>query len=74
MRGVEDRFWSPAIELFGTTGLWFQNNIFGLLGAMALFSTSLGAIAFHLRYDTWKDGTPAMVTLILSGLVIYLGW
>lgn len=62
-----------TIELFGVIAIWFQSDIFGLLGAMALLGTSLGAICFHLRFDTWKDGIPASVTLILSGIVIYLG-
>lgn len=61
------------VELFGAITIWFQSSIFGLLGAMALFATSLGAIYFHLRFDTWKDGIPALVTLTLSGIVIYLG-
>ena len=61
-----------AVELFGAITIWFQSSILGLLGAMALLGTSLGAIAFHLYFDTWKDGIPATVTLILSGMVIYL--
>ncbi|MEH6453587.1 MAG: DoxX family protein [Psychromonas sp.] len=60
-----------TVELFGAITIWLQSSIFGLLGAMALLGTSLGAICFHLRFDTWKDGIPASVTLILSGIVIY---
>ncbi|WP_299788616.1 DoxX family protein [uncultured Shewanella sp.] len=61
-----------TVELIGATSIWFQSSVIGLLGAVLLSATSLGAIFFHLRFDTWKDGTPAMVTLILSGLVIFL--
>ena len=35
-----------------------------MMGGLILASTSLGAIYFHLRFDTWKDGIPAMVTLL----------
>ncbi|WP_017222152.1 DoxX family protein [Moritella dasanensis] len=60
-----------TVELFGASCIWFQSSVLGLLGAAALLATSLGAIFFHLRFDTWKDGIPAMVTLSLSGLVIF---
>ncbi|RTR34161.1 DoxX family protein [Shewanella atlantica] len=63
-----------VVELLGATSIWFQGSTPGVLGAALLFSTSLGAIFFHLRFDTWKDGVPAMVTLILSGVVIFLSW
>lgn len=61
-----------VVELVGATSIWFQSCISGVLGAALLFSTSLGAIFFHLRFDSWKDGVLAMVTLILSGVVIFL--
>ncbi|EAS43089.1 hypothetical protein C9J48_13300 [Photobacterium profundum] len=63
-----------VVELFGAITIWFQSSILGLLGAMALLGTSLGAIYFHLRFDTWKDGIPAVMTLILSGVVVFLGY
>lgn len=62
-----------AAELFGAITIWFQNSILGTLGAIALLGTSCGAISFHLRFDTWKDGIPATVTLLLSAIVCYLG-
>ncbi|WP_434362163.1 DoxX family protein [Parasalinivibrio latis] len=58
------------VELFGAIAIWLPGYI-GLAGALALVGTSAGAIFFHLRFDTWKDGIPAMVTLILSGLVVF---
>ena len=59
-----------CIELFGAIALWLPGNL-RLLGALAIICTSVGAIFFHLRFDTWKDGIPAIVTLILSGLILY---
>ncbi|WP_050634259.1 DoxX family protein [Vibrio coralliirubri] len=41
-----------------------------MMGGLILASTSLGAIYFHLRFDTWKDGIPAMVTLLGSGFLV----
>ncbi|MCG7585575.1 DoxX family protein [Photobacterium sp. OFAV2-7] len=58
-------------ELFGAIAIWFQGSLLGVLGALALAGTSLGAIVCHLRFDTWKDGIPAMVTLLLSSMVVY---
>lgn len=59
------------VELFGAIAIWFQQTPFGTLGALAILGTSTGAIFFHLRYDTWKDGVPAMVTLLLSAFVVW---
>lgn len=58
------------VELFGAITLWLP-DYFGVAGALALLGTSAGAICCHLYFDTWKDGIPAMVTLILSGIVLY---
>ena len=58
------------IELFGASTLWFQQNLLGLSGALAIFFTSIGAIAFHLKFDTWKDGIPAFITGVLSAFLI----
>lgn len=58
-----------TVEMFGAITIWFQGSWLGLLGALALCGTSAGAIFFHLRFDTWKDGIPAMVTLTLSAYV-----
>lgn len=43
-----------------------------MMGALILGSTSIGAIYFHLRFDTWKDGIPAMVTLLGSGFLVII--
>lgn len=58
------------VELFGAITLWLPGYL-GIIGALALFGASAGAIVFHLRFDTWKDAIPAMVTLVLSGIVVY---
>lgn len=58
------------IELFGAATLWFQQDLIGLLGALAIFLTSVGAIGFHLKFDTWKDGIPAFITGLLSASLI----
>ncbi|MGR5147902.1 DoxX family protein [Photobacterium alginatilyticum] len=58
-------------ELFGGIAIWFQGSYWGALGALALVGTSMGAIVCHLRFDTWKDGIPAMIFLVLSSAVVY---
>ncbi|MEH6452548.1 MAG: DoxX family protein [Psychromonas sp.] len=54
------------IELSGVILLW---SPWTLLGALVIAGTSVGAIFFHLRFDTWKDAIPAIVTLILSSFL-----
>ncbi len=58
------------VELFGSVGLWLPEYL-GISGALALFTTSIGAVFFHFYFDTWKDAIPAMITLMLSGAVLY---
>lgn len=41
-----------------------------LVGAAGLAAVSFGAIACHLWFDSWRDGIPAMVTLVLSGYLL----
>jgi hypothetical protein len=60
------------IEILGATTIWAPGYA-EFFGAALLFSTSAGAIFFHLRYDTWKDGIAAMITLCLSGFIIIMG-
>ncbi len=59
------------VEAFGAIAILFQSSIIGTIGALALLGTSLGAIACHLIWDTWKDGIPAMITATLSMFVIW---
>ncbi len=55
---------SAAILLLGS--LIFEHKILNGLGAVTIAFTSIGAIFFHLRFDTIKDAIPAIVTLLLS--------
>jgi hypothetical protein len=58
------------VELFGALAIWLP-GMPGIAGTLALVATSAGAIFFHIRFDTWKDGIPAMITLSLSAVVLY---
>ena len=58
------------IELFGAIALWLP-GCWGLAGVGALMATSAGAICCHVYFDTWKDAIPAIVTLTLSGILLY---
>ena len=59
------------VELFGAITILFQQSWLGTLGALALFATSAGAVFCHLYFDTWRDGLPAMITGLLSVLIIW---
>jgi len=59
------------VELPGTIAMWLPGYA-GVIGPLALFGASLGAICCHLRFDTWKAGIPAMITLSLSGIVVFI--
>ena len=39
------------LELFAAVSIWFQASIWGVLGALAILVTSLGALFFHFRFD-----------------------
>lgn len=60
-------------ELFGAIAIWFQSSWIGPFGALALLGTSIGAIFCHFVFDTWKQGVPAMVTGLLSAVVVWRG-
>ena len=59
------------VELFGSIAVWFHSSPFGAIGAVAILGTSTGALFFHMVYDSWKDGIPSMITLLLSA---FLAW
>ncbi|MEF1338546.1 DoxX family protein, partial [Vibrio rotiferianus] len=44
-------------------------NLLSAIGASFIVFTSVGAMFFHFRFDTWKDAIPSIVTLLLSLLV-----
>lgn len=58
------------VELFAAVSIWFQTSIWGVIGALAILFTSIGALFFHYRFDGWRDGVPAMVTFTLSAIVV----
>ena len=66
----EIMFLVGVIELIGASTLWFQQYLIGLLGASLIFLTSVGAIGFHLIFDSWKDAIPAFITGSLSVFLI----
>lgn len=56
-------------EFAGAVLLWLP-GISRPIGAAIILATSLSAIYFHLRFDTWKDGIPALVTGTLSAAIL----
>ena len=50
-------------------GLLSANNLLSAIDASFIVFTSVGAMFFHFRFDTWKDAIPSIVTLLLSLLV-----
>jgi len=48
-----------------------DNSLLNALGAIGILFTSMGAIFFHLRFDTLKDALPAIVTLFLSVALVF---
>ncbi|KII76212.1 DoxX family protein [Vibrio renipiscarius] len=52
-------------------GISLANPKLSAIGASLTAFTSIGAIFFHLRFDTWKDAVPSMVTLTLSFMVVF---
>lgn len=65
-----------CVELSGSASLLASlfnsqyNALFNLIGAALIFTTSLGAIFFHLKFDTVKDAVPALLTLSLSAYLL----
>lgn len=60
-----------CVELFGAITIFFQTSLLGSLGALALLGTSAGALFFHLVFDTYKQGIPAMITGLLSAFIVW---
>ena len=52
-------------------GLVMASSLVSAVGAGFITLTSLGAMFFHFRFDTWKDAVPSMITLLLSVLVLW---
>tara|TARA_Y100001960_G_scaffold330207_1_gene423589 strand:- start:650 stop:886 length:237 start_codon:yes stop_codon:yes gene_type:complete len=56
-------------EILMLIGLLSANNLLSAIGASFIVFTSVGAMFFHFRFDTWKDAIPSIATLLLSLLV-----
>lgn len=59
---------TAAVFLAGS--IVFDLDILNSMGALGVAFTSLGALYFHLRFDTVKDATAAIVTLSLSTILL----
>lgn len=57
-------------ELAGALGLLLQgSHVLGTLAAAGLCLLSLGAFCYHLRFDSFQFGMPAMITGILAAVI-----
>lgn len=52
-------------------GIFTANPVLSAMGASLITLTSIGAMFFHFRFDTWKDAVPSMVTLVLSLIIAF---
>ncbi|WP_085297476.1 DoxX family protein [Cognaticolwellia mytili] len=59
-----------AAALLLISSIYLSNELLNGVGSIMIAFTSIGAIYFHLRFDTIKDAIPAMVTLVLSTILI----
>ncbi|MDK2596723.1 DoxX family protein [Pseudoalteromonas obscura] len=59
---------TAALSLLGS--LAYEHAILNCIGALCITLASVGAIFFHLKFDTLKDAIPAMVTLLLSSALV----
>jgi hypothetical protein len=57
-------------ELVGALGLLLQgSHVLGALAAAGLCLLSFGAFRYHLKFDSFQFGMPAMITGILSAII-----
>lgn len=59
-----------SAAIFLAASILFDHEILNGIGALGIALTSLGAIYFHLKYDTIKDTIAALITLSLSTILI----
>ena len=61
-------------ELLGIIAMFYSlvagNPLLAVVGAGAIFITSLGALYFHFRYDEAKHAVPAVLTFLMSSLIM----
>lgn len=58
-----------AGALIMLAGMIMGNPIVSAFGAAFIVATSIGAMFFHFRFDTFKDAIPSIATLVLSVIV-----
>lgn len=53
------------------SSIYTSNDILNGVGSSMIAITSMGAIYFHLTYDTIKDALAAIITLTLASVLIF---
>jgi hypothetical protein len=53
------------------SSIYMSDDILNGVGSVMIAITSIGAIYFHLTYDTIKDAIPALITLTLASVLIF---
>lgn len=53
------------------SSIYTSNDILNGVGSLMIAITSMGAIYFHLTYDTIKDALAAIITLTLASVLIF---
>jgi len=59
-----------SASLLLIASLFLGLNTLESIGALGIAVTSVGALYFHLRFDTFKDAIPAISTLTLSIILL----
>jgi hypothetical protein len=59
-----------AAAILLLASLILKLDLLTVLGALGIVFTSIGALYFHFRYDTFKDAVPALITVVLSGMIL----
>lgn len=62
------------VELFGAIAILWNGHWLGALGALAILTTSTGAMACHLIFDRGKYIAPSIATFALSAFVFAYNW
>ncbi|NOI65197.1 DoxX family protein [Vibrio sp. 99-8-1] len=51
-------------------GMITEESLLSAFGAGLIALTSIGAMYFHFKFDTWKEAIPSMLTLLFSLLLL----
>lgn len=60
-----------SAAMFLVSAIILDSSIFNTIGALIIAVTSIGAIYFHVKFDTIKDAIPAICTLLLSTTLVF---